>query len=332
MSRLLLIACILIIAAGCRKNEFVADDKYALLSITPVVNKDEATVAHHESYIDQFKIGIQVTNSKGSELYFHYTRNLLLSYSDTWILSKPVCLSVIHAKLFAYYPYTQNEQNLLGIGETALVYLNIPNEQIMAQQIDYMYASQSTYLPAGGGPIDYANPNVILELRHALSLISFVIYKEDFTGAGKLTNIEISDVSDSSGLTINPLGGDKLAMRLTDGTIINGDPSSKISVNTVESSITESTDPGVDETQLQTMVNGYMYVVPSVFSERSNIQFSLTIDDKVYTVTHTGVGELTWLKGFQYIYKLRLTQTSLSIMNIIITDWDVNYGGEIIIL
>ena len=121
-------------------------------------------------------------------------------------------------------------------------------------------------------------------------------------------------------------------MRLTDGTIINGDPSSKISVNTVESSITESTDPGVDETQLQTMVNGYMYVVPSVFSERSNIQFSLTIDDKVYTVTHTGVGELTWLKGFQYIYKLRLTQTSLSIMNIIITDWDVNYGGEIIIL
>jgi len=293
MSRFLLIACILIIVAGCRKNEFVSDDKYALLSITPVVNKDEATVAHHESYIDQFKIGIQVTNSKGSELYFHYTRNLLLSYSDKWVLSKPVCLSVINAKIFAYYPFTEFEKNLSGLGETAFVYLDIPKEQVMAQQTDYMYASQSTYLPSGGGPIFYANPNVILELNHALSLVSFVIFKEDFPGAGKLSNI---------------------------------------SVNTVESSVTESTDPGVDQTQLKTMVNGYMYVVPSRFSDRSNVTFLLTIDGVVYTITHTGDEELTWIKGYQYIYKLRLTKTSLSIVDIIISDWDVNYGGEIIIL
>jgi len=332
MSRFLLIACILIIVAGCRKNEFVSDDKYALLSITPVVNKDEATVAHHESYIDQFKIGIQVTNSKGSELYFHYTRNLLLSYSDKWVLSKPVCLSVINAKIFAYYPFTEFEKNLSGLGETAFVYLDIPKEQVMAQQTDYMYASQSTYLPSGGGPIFYANPNVILELNHALSLVSFVIFKEDFPGAGKLSNIEISDKSDSSRLTINATGGEKLAMRLADGTIINGNPSSNISVNTVESSVTESTDPGVDQTQLKTMVNGYMYVVPSRFSDRSNVTFLLTIDGVVYTITHTGDEELTWIKGYQYIYKLRLTKTSLSIVDIIISDWDVNYGGEIIIL
>ncbi|OFX79726.1 MAG: hypothetical protein CVU10_08710 [Bacteroidetes bacterium HGW-Bacteroidetes-5] len=331
MSRFLVIAYILVIVAGCRKNEFVSDDRYALLNITPVVNKDEATIAHQQSYIDLFKIGIQVTNSNGTELYFPYTKNLLLSNSDKWVLSKPVCLSIINAKIYAYYPFTEIEENLTGLGETAIVRLNIPKEQVMASQRDYMYASQSTYLPSGGGPIFYANPNVTLQLNHALSLISFVIFKEDFSGPGELSNIEITDNSNLSGLTINALAGDKLSMRLADGTIINGSASSNISVNSVENSITETIDPGVDEVQLKTMVNGYMYVVPSVFSDRGNVQFSLTIDNKVYTISHTGEGELEWIKGYQYIYKLRLTATALTIVGIIITDWDVNYSGEIIL-
>jgi hypothetical protein len=331
MSRFLVIAYILVIVAGCRKNEFVSDDRYALLTITPIVNKDEATIAHNQSYIDLFKIGIQVTNSYGTELYFPYTKNLLLSNSDKWVLSKPVCLSIINAKIYAYYPFTEIEENLTGLGETAIVRLNIPKEQVMASQRDYMYASQSTYLPSGGGPIFYANPNVTLQLNHALSLISFVIFKEDFSGPGELSNIEISDNSNLSGLTINALAGDKLSMRLADGTIINGSASSNISVNSVENSITETIDPGVDEVQLKTMVNGYMYVVPSVFSDRGNVQFSLTIDNKVYTISHNGEGELEWIKGYQYIYKLRLTATALTIVGIIITDWDVNYSGEIIL-
>ncbi|OFY39588.1 MAG: hypothetical protein A2X18_09440 [Bacteroidetes bacterium GWF2_40_14] len=331
MSRFLLVACILIIVAGCKKDEYITDDRYALLSITPVVNEDEATIVHHQNYINQFKIGIQVTNSNGTELYFPYTKNLQLSNNDKWVLSKPVCLSIIYAKIYAYYPFTTIEENLTGLGETAVVQLNIPKDQVMATQRDYMYASQSTYLPTGSGPIFYANPSVTLQLNHALSLISFVIFKEDFSGPGELSNIEISDKSNLSGLTINALGGDKLSMRLADGTIINGSESSNISVNSVENSITETVDPGVDEAQLKTMVNGYMYVVPSVFSDRSNVQFALTIDNKVYTVSHTGEGELTWIKGYQYIYKLRLTATALTIVGIIISDWDVNYSGEIIL-
>jgi hypothetical protein len=331
MSRFLLIAFILILFTGCRKNEHIADDRYALLSIVPVVNTDEATIAHHQSYINLFKFGIQVTNSYGTELYFPYTKNLLLSNSDKWVLSKPVCLSVVQAKIYAYYPYTSSEESISGIGETAFVFINIPKEQAMASQTDYMYASQSTYLPNGNEPIYYANPNVTLELSHALSLISFVIFKEDFSGPGELSNIEISDKSNLSGLTINGSGGEKLSMRLANGNIINGSTSSKISVNSVQNSITETVDPGVDEAQLKTMVNGYMYVVPALFLDRSNVQFALTIDNKVYTITHTGEGELRWIKGYQYIYKLRLTATALTIVGIIITDWDVNYSGEIIL-
>lgn len=331
MSRLLLVAFTLIIVAGCRKDEYITDDRYALLSITPVINKDEATIAHQESYIDRLKVGIQVTNLSGTELYFPYTKNLLLSNNNKWVLSKPVCLSIINAKIFAYCPYTEFEENISGTGETAIVYLNIPKEQVMASQTDYMYASQSTYLPSGEGQIFYANPDVTLELNHAFSLISFVIFKEDFSGAGILSNIEISDKSNSPGLTINAPGGGQLAMRLANGEIIDGDPSADISVNSVENSIIETIDPGVDEMQLKTMVNGYMYVVPSTFANRNNVQFSLTIDGKVYTISHPGEGELTWIKGYQYIYKLRLTATALTIVDIIITDWDVNYVGEVLI-
>ncbi|PKO99237.1 MAG: hypothetical protein CVU13_06865 [Bacteroidetes bacterium HGW-Bacteroidetes-8] len=331
MSRFLLIAFIVIIVAGCRKNEYTSDDRYALLTIVPVINKDEATIARQQSYINLLKVGIQVTNSSGTELYFPYTKNLLLSNSDKWVLSKPVCLSIINAKIYAYCPYTEIDENLSGIGETSLVLLDIPKDQVMALQTDYLYASQSTYLPTGEGPIFYANPDVTLELNHALSLISFVIFKEDFSGPGILSDIEISDISSSSGLTVNALSGEKLAMRLADGVIINGTASANISVNSVENSITETVDPGVDQVQLKTMVNGYMYVVPAVCSDICNIQFSLTIDDKVYTISHPGEGELIWLKGYQYIYKLRLTATSINIVDIIITDWDVNYGGNILI-
>ncbi|MFA5850484.1 MAG: fimbrillin family protein [Bacteroidales bacterium] len=331
MSRFLLVAIILIIVASCKKDEYITDDRYALLSITPVINKDEATITHQESYINLFKVGIQVTNLSGTELYYPYTKNLLLSYNDKWVLSKPVCLSIINAKIFAYYPFTQFEENLSGTGETAIVLVDIPKNQVMALQTDYMYASQSTYLPLGGGPIFYANPHVTLELNHALSLISFVIFKEDFSGPGILSDIEISDKSISSGLTINAQSGDKLAMSLANGMIINGTASANISVNSVENSITETVDPGVNIMQLNTMVNGYMYVVPSTFADKNNVQFALTIDGKVYTIPHPGEGKLIWQKGYQYIYKLRLKATAINIVDIIITDWDVNYGGNIFI-
>jgi len=332
MIRYILIAFILFVAAGCMKDNYVTYDRSALLSITPVVNKEEATISHNESFINNFKIGIQVTNSQGSELYYPYTKNLLLSHSDKWMLSKPVCLTELYAKIYAYYPFTESENNISGIGETAVVNLDIPKDQAMALQTDYMYASQSTYHPSVDGQIDYANPHVTLELNHALSLISFVIYKDDYNGAGELSNIEISDESIASGLTINSAGPQKIGMRLADGKIIFGDATTDISVSSVENSITETIDPGVDEVQLKTMVNGYMYVVPSTFPDRSNVQFSLKIDNKLYTISHTGEGELKWNKGYQYIYKLRLTNTALTIMGIIITDWDVNYSGEIVIL
>jgi len=332
MSRFLLIAVILFIVAGCMKDNYITYDRAALLTITPVVNKDESSISHDESYINSLKIGIQVTNEVGTELYYNYTKNLSLSYIEKWDLSKPVCLTEIYAKIYAYYPFSESDENILGTGETAVVNINIPKDQVMALQTDYMYASQSTCLPSGDEKIYYANPHVTLELNHALSLISFVIYKDGYSGAGELSNIEISDKSIVSGLTINSAGAQKIAMRLADGKIIYGDSSADISVNSVENSITETVDPGVDDVQLKTMVNGYMYVIPSTFEDRSNVQFLLKIDNKLYTISHTGEGELTWNKGYQYIYKLRLTNTALSIMGIIITDWDVNYSGEIVIL
>lgn len=328
----MLVAVTLAIVGGCMKDSYVTYDRSALLTITPVVNKDEASISRDENYIRKLKTGIQVTNSEGTELYYPFTKNLMLSYTGKWELSKPVCLTEIYAKIYAYYPYTNLEENISGTGETATVRLNIPKEQAMALQTDYMYASQSTFTGSADGKIYYENPHVTLELNHALSLVSFVIFRDDYSGAGELSDIKISDESLSSGLIINTAGVEKLAMRLADGLIINGDRSSNVSVKSVENSITETTDPGVDEVQLKTMVNGYMYVVPSTFTEKSKVQFLLTIDGKSYTISHPGEGELVWIKGYQYIYKLRLTTTTLSIMDIIITDWDVNYSGEIVIL
>lgn len=332
MSRFLVFAFFMFVLSGCKKNEYLPDDdRYALLSIAPVINKGEATIAHQDNYIDNFKIGIQVTNSNGTELYFPYTANLLLSYGVKWVLSKPVCLSVKQAKIFAYYPFTELEGQLSGTGETAAVKINIPKVQEMALQTDYMYSSQSTFLPNEEGPIFYANPNVTLELSHALSLISFVIFKEDFTGAGSLTKIVISDNSDIPGLTANISAGNNPSMRLADGLVLNGSPSADISVDKIDNTITETIDPGEDDVLLKTLVNGYVYVVPSNFKDKRNVQFSLTIDNEVYTISHSGEGELVWLKGFQYIYILRLTKTAISIVDIIITDWDSGFVGEIIL-
>jgi|AGTN01.3.fsa_nt_gi hypothetical protein len=332
MSKLFIVAAVFILVVGCSESENNMEGCCSVpLSVVPFINPDEATTAHLDDDIGSYQIGIQVTNFSGSELYYPYTKNIKLSRSGTWMLSSLVCISCIKAKIYAYSPYSASESDLTGTGETSRLLIDIPAIQDMRDQVDYLYASQDKHLPVGGSDIINMNPDVTLRMNHALALVSFVIYKGSYSGAGVLTQIELKDDAALSNLTVNKTGINDLGMNLGDGAITGGEPSAVITVKSVGNVITETTDPGTDEEVLKTKINGYAYVIPATFADKTKVRFTFTIDGQLFTVSLSGAEALSWTKGNQYIYKIELSTTFLSIVDVTVTDWITNDGGEVLI-
>lgn len=331
IDRLLIVAFVLVLAVSCMKDDYDPVSYSVPLAIVPIINQDEATINHLDDYIGLYQFGIQVTNPIGTALYIPDVKNVRLFKSGTWTLSPPVSLSSSTAKIYAYHPYSAIESDLTGIGETSRLLLNIPETQLMRDQIDYLYASQDKNLPLGGNDIFYCYPNVSLRLNHALALVSFVIYKGNYSGEGVLKQLEIKDNTTLSNITVNKIGTNNLRMNLADGAITGGEASASITVKSIGNTITEITDPGTDVNVLKTKVNCYAYVIPASFTDMSNVQFILTVDDRIYAVSLSATDILSWTKGKQYIYKIELTPTFLSIVGVTVTDWEINYGGQILI-
>lgn len=63
----------------------------------------------------------------------------------------------------------------------------------------------------------------------------------------------------------------------------------------------------------------------------SNVQFTLTIDNQLFTSSLQTTDILSWVKGKHYIYEIDLTTTSFSIIGVTITDWETKHGGQVII-
>ncbi len=301
MWKFVTVALIVILSQGCSKSEINRGCCSVPLSIVPTINPEEATVAHLDDYIGSLNIGVQVTNFIGTVLYYPDTKNIELSKSETWNLSKTVCISCLKAKIYAYSPFSAIESDLTGTGETAQILLNIPGNQEMRDQVDYLYASQDKHLPVGGSDIININPDVTLRLNHALALVSFVIYKDNYSGAGVLTQFEIKNTV-STNLRINKSGGNDLKMSLSDGTITGGENTASIFISSVDNIITETKDPGTNEETLKAKINGYAYVIPASFAHKEDMQFVFMIDNQAVTVSLTGVDVLEWEKGKQYIY------------------------------
>lgn len=170
-------------------------------------------------------------------------------------------------------------------GENAFIYAVAPYNAAytdataipvdISQQIDLLYSG--SYVP-----VSYTTHNAKLVMKHALSLVSFNISSQGYSGNGNLTNMKIS------GDNVYTKG----TMSIDNGKII-GTAKDAFALN-VNKTIN---DAGWSDDLPR------MWQIP--FSTKINkVNLTLTIDGKVYDVSFP---EVEMKSGFQYIFRMILT-------------------------
>lgn len=216
------------------------------------------------SFTDNDKIGIFLTNGELGSNYQDDANaaNLPATYRGSWKVDKEISITE-PGVAYAYYPYS----NKVTDGTA------VPVE--ITSQTDYLYARKAT--------VSKENPIAEIGMKHALSLVSVRIRKNDYQHVGKLTKIEVLDILQSG--TMNIATGE-----------VTGEGSPAI----------YSVEPNLllDDNELE---KTKMIMLPVVVGEASgNMRFQITVDEKVYAwdIPKSHI----WEAGKEYTYTLNLSK------------------------
>lgn len=234
------------------------------------------------NFTDNDRIGVYLTDG---ELGINYqdnpeAANLSAMYMQgSWNVEKDIELTEA-GTAFAYYPYSND------IADATAIPLEI------ATQTDYLYATSSI--------VDKKNPIAQVGMKHALTLVSIRIRKNDYQHTGKLSKVEVLDVQETG------------TMNIATGEV------TKTGANTTYS---VDRDLVLDDNDL---VKTQMIMLPMVISEETgNVRFRMTIDDKYYIwdVPKSHI----WEAGKEYTYTLNLSKTPEELPDL---ELDVDYWSK----
>ncbi len=322
----------LALLSGCTKNKFLSTERLAPISLTPNFAVPATKALISDANIESETIRVQVSKNDGITSYVDGGAKYTLTHGGiNWALSNILYLSVENAKVFAYAP-TPADPTSEETGEynTLKRRLDIPATQNMTDQVDYLWCYQDKTNDTDGININSTNPNVALTMKHALAQVSFVIYGENYNGAGVINTIKIKDNTATSSLTKMLDAGNDLYLNIANGSISGGEPVAEIVATNINGAI-ETTQPTADLTELKSKVNGYLLLVPVSIADKTKVQFSFNIDGKDYNVSLTGAGGVNWLAGQQYIYTVKLSGTQMSVISVAVTPWTSSHEGEVVI-
>lgn len=108
------------------------------------------------------------------------------SSSQSWSADSEIMLSANKAMLNAYYPYSDNVNDISSI----------PVESSSEVQTDYMYAEPVTEL-------NNHNSEAHITMKHALAAIRITLKRGSYTGTGNITGISISGENMATGGILN---------------------------------------------------------------------------------------------------------------------------------
>lgn len=181
------LAFILALLPACNEeNESLADvpANNALLSISTEITTGKlrtATTGTISSFPENSELGLYIARHKDIDIIYDMfgTGSNIRSKltGGNWSQYPVVMLGSEPATVFAYYPYKESNNNPR----------KVPVEHI--SQTDYMYGSHSMEEPE----VNSLYPHVNLTMKHALALVQFNIYKEDYPRVCLLNKIEVSD-------------------------------------------------------------------------------------------------------------------------------------------
>lgn len=263
------------------------EPKPVFLGINPfIAGIEPVTRGIITNFTDNDRIGLFLTDG---ELGTNYkgnaeTINVPAMYlQGNWKVDKDIELTE-EGTAFAYYPYSDR------VTDGTVVPLEIES------QTDYLYATSAT--------VDEKNPIAQIGMKHALSLVSVRIRKNDYQHEGKLTKIEVIDVQTTG--TVN----------IANGEVTKAGP---VTNYVVERNLI------LDDEDL---VKTQMIMLPTVIAEASgNIRFQITIDDKYYTwdVPKSHI----WEAGKEYTYTLNLSKTPDELPDLELdVDYWTKYGKD----
>lgn len=259
------------------------EPKPVFLGINPyIAGIEPVTRGIITNFTDNDRIGIYLTAGKLGTNYQDNPEaaNLPAMYMQgNWKVEKDIELTE-EGTAFAYYPYSND------IADATAIPLEI------ATQTDYLYATSSI--------VDKKNPIAQVGMKHALTLVSIRIRKNDYQHTGKLSKVEVLDVQETG------------TMNIATGEITRTGANTTYSVDR---------DLVLDDNDL---VKTQMIMLPMTISEAGgNVRFRMTIDDKYYIwdVPKSHI----WEAGKEYTYTLNLSKTPDELPDL---ELDVDYWSK----
>lgn len=343
---------------GCSNDheEDAADNKLVELAVNPSIMQTRAVGEGVQSGTTGSVLGSiavyansTTTNSKTNNFAIYTYSSTTGKWENTDADNK-IFLSNENATIYANYPSTKTAtytstavtgdsevevSTLAGATDAAgedntitITGSSVSNINACAKEVDYMYAT----------PVSDKNnaaTEVSLTMNHAMSMVSFRIYKDkNYTNSAHLTKIELSNTG-SDNVLVQPKSGGKATMKLKDGsiTISSVDPITYTRF-TKENSETYYLlkEPSTTETTTPTVPAFSILVYPITTKiEADKIQAKFTIDDKEYTLSlpardvNSGY---SWAPGQNHVYTLNMNGKELSVTQVTLTDWVPTTVGD----
>ena len=232
-------------------------------------------------------IGIFVTASDGSAYDGHdkgYTNVNFANSGSGWSTATPVYLSDTEGKLYGYFPYNSNANDLRAIPV-----------QSSLNGTDYLYAEPQT--------VSHSNKNVSLQMNHALSRLHLTIKKgANFTASAPLSKITLKSTAIDATGTMDITTGAITASKGVDET------------GTVELA--------TDGTITAEGIEKDILLVPADNSEgKKDIAIYLLIDGKPAGITLSGENGIDIRSGIQNNVTLTVEDTGIKVSGVGVGTW-----------
>lgn len=189
-------------------------------------------------------------------------------------------------------------------------------------EVDYMWEGSSTRPTASNGKTNTTiDEKVDLNMKHALSMVSFRIYNDGtYKNTGKLTKIKLDN---SSGTEMKKGAA---TMDIQDGTVAVSGTDGAVFTRFINAS---NNSEGI--TIATSADNSHRYsilVFPTTETTKKTVRVTFTIDGADYPVALPDAA-IAWEAGKNYLYTATLSGKALSIQSVKVAAWDGKTGGSI---
>lgn len=252
-------------------------------------------------------LGLFLTKGSTGDDYYSATasRNVKSTFSNGgWTQSPAVNLYAHPATVYACYPYSQNNAASDGT--------DIP---VGSGFTDYMYG---THTP-GQQAINKDNRTVHLTMNHALALIQFELYKQDYPWTGDLTAIRITNAPGKAFVHMNG------RMNLATGEITSlSGADMAIQLSSTSLGIIPNI-PSANEASFQKLL-----LLPTGKTVAAgDILVTFTIDGRDY-IWEVPAGT-QWRQGTRNTYRVLLNGNALQLSSVTVSDWTDGIFGDVIL-